>query len=83
MTRVVTKRIIVKFKERGDHEETLRTLLAGRLREINQIFPGDEEPSLATLYEVVVTGTAFIAIKLLTSNPSVEYAHEPSERKLA
>ena len=74
--------VMVKFRRAEDptvQEAFLRKQLGKRLIHARQVFPGDAEEDLATLFEVVVRDGRQLAqlIARLESDEKVEYAHEP------
>jgi hypothetical protein len=53
------------------------------VKEIEQLFPGDEQRDLASLFNVTLGSAASMAsaIAKLSKHRQIEYAHAPQERK--
>lgn len=80
--------VMVKFRRADDparQQAVLREHLGRRLVRVRQLFPGDAEEALATIFEVVVRdgGSLGPLLASLQGDERVEYAHEPAERRPA
>lgn len=78
-----TKQIILKLKESTSANITLDRFsrITGVVK-IEQIFPGDADPELVTLYVVEVElSNADSVLKQLSADPDVRYAHIKPPRK--
>ena len=81
--------IIIKFKTTGFPSGQKATehlnKIAGEpyFTNVEQLFPGEAEKELASIYVATLTTTTKITelIEQLNKAPDIEYAHLPSERK--
>ena len=79
------KTLIVKFRSRNDptvQSARIRRLVGADVIEASQLFPGESEDELASLFEVVLkSGSAVVrALSSLSEEEQFEYAHPPAER---
>jgi hypothetical protein len=83
----VSNTVIVKFVGAGNAAAQLERIrkVVGRerVKDARQLFPGDEEQNLASLFEVELDDSVSLnqALAALNSDEDVEYAHLPQSRK--
>lgn len=79
-------KLIVKFRSAGSPVQAkaarIESLLGGRPCRARQLFPGESEEELATLYEVELDATGPVSelLESLSLADDIEYAHEPGPR---
>ena len=77
--------IIVKFRAMAaqtDRCEQLSRLMGDEFAEVEPLFPDDEEPELASLFQVRLRRADRLTALVddLAATEDVEYAHAPAER---
>jgi len=83
----VLHKCIVKFRSASSPVQAktarIESLLGGVFRRAAQLFPGETEEELATVYEVEldVTGPVSEVLDSLSAADDIEYAHEPEPRR--
>lgn len=80
-----SKTVIVKFRASGDpsaQSRKIRELVGKNVVTALQLFPGESEEELASLFEVVLEKSASVdkAVSSLQEDPQIEYAHPPAPR---
>ncbi|UCG58621.1 MAG: hypothetical protein JSU70_03735 [Phycisphaerales bacterium] len=78
--------VMVKFARASscpEQRSRISTLVGDDLLTAEQLFPGETDPQLATLWEVQLKGDASIqqVMENLHGDKDIEYAHEPEERR--
>ena len=71
------------MREQLEQHRRLTALVGEALLKVEPLFPDDDEPDLATLYQVDLCDDADVdeIAGRLCHEDDVEYAHEPAERK--
>jgi hypothetical protein len=79
--------VIVKFVHSGEpsiqSERICKLVGRDQVKDARQLFPGDAEEDLASLYEIILDDTVPLnqALTSLNSDEQVEYAHVPQARR--
>jgi len=85
-----TKTLIVKLKNdtgSGSGSKLIRSIVravdGGAVRDVEPIFPDDDEPDLSTLFNVTLhpSTSADRVLDALRGDPNVQYAHTPATRR--
>jgi len=80
------KTVIVKFSAlvgTASQSEKIRKLVGNNVIKVQQLFPGEKEEDLASLFEVVLDEKSSVesVLSTLCNDESIEYAHTPEERQ--
>ena len=82
-----TKTLMVKFANGADpaiHTNRLTELIGPKhLKQAEQLFPGDLDEQLASIYQVTLSSRASLVetVAVLQEQDEIEYAHEPAPRE--
>ncbi len=81
-----SNKLVVKFRLPADPSvlaAKIRSIIGQDLREARPLFPGENEPELALLFEVDLRQKASLkrALHSLNKDKQIEYAHVPAARR--